>query len=89
MHRFAFAVLAVAGLLPSVAFAEEFGGTCAYGLAERGREVKTNCSINWTNPGTGKTYCFSSEQSKSLFLQDPEENIRKAEDRFAKLQKKQ
>jgi len=54
-----------------------------------GREVKTSCSIHWTNPDTGKTYCFSSEQSKRLLLQDPEANIRKAEDRFAKLQKKQ
>ena len=89
MRRFAFAVLVIVVLLPPVSFAEEFAGTCAYGLAEWGREVKTNCSVNWTNPDTGKTYCFSGEQSKLLFLQDPEENIRKAEDRFAKLRKKQ
>lgn len=71
-----------------LAFAEEFGAIRAYGLAEWGREVKTKCSINWTNPHTGKTYRFSSEQSKLLFPPDPDENIRKAEDRFAKLQRK-
>jgi YHS domain-containing protein len=83
------ALLAVGALLPSLGEAEEFENTCAYALAERGVEVKTNCSVSWKNPATGKTYCFSTEQTKQLFLQDPEENIRKAEDIFAKLRKKQ
>jgi YHS domain-containing protein len=48
----------------------------------------TDCSVNWKDPETGKTYCFSNEQTKMLFLQDPEENIQKAEDAFARLLKK-
>jgi YHS domain-containing protein len=88
MRTFAFALFAAAVLLPTQALADEFETTCAYGLAERGVQVKTNCSISWKNPATGKVYCFSSEQTKQLFLQDPEENIRKAEDIFAKLRKK-
>ena len=89
MRTFSFALLAAAVLLPTAAVAEEFDKVCAYALAEHGAEKKTDCSINWTNPETGKTYCFSREQTKLLFLQDPEENIRKAEEVFAKLQKKQ
>jgi YHS domain-containing protein len=89
MRTFALALLVAAAFLPTSASAEEFGKTCAYALAERGVEVKTNCSISWRNPATGKIYCFSTEQTKQLFLQDPEENIRKAEDIFAKLRNKQ
>jgi YHS domain-containing protein len=89
MRTSVFALLAAAALLSTQALADEFEKTCAYALAERGAEVKTNCSISWENPATGKVYCFSSEQTKQLFLQDPEENIRKAEDIFAKLRKKQ
>ena len=51
------------------------------------RRTETNCSVNWKDPKTGKIYCFSNEQTKMLFLQDPEENISRAEDAFAKLQK--
>jgi len=85
----ALALLAFAALPPSLAEAQEFEKTCAYALAEHGTEKKTDCSVSWRNPATGKIYCFSTEQTKQLFLQDPEENIRKAEDVFAKLRKKQ
>ena len=88
MRMSSLALLAVAVPLPTPALAEEFEAICAYSLAEHGVERKTNCSINWTNPQTGKTYCFGSDQTKQPFLQDPEENIRKAEDIFAKLRKK-
>ena len=88
MRTLGFALLVAAALLPAKSVAEEFDKVCAYALAEHGAEKKTDCSINWTNPETGKTYCFSSEQTKLLFLQDPEENIRKAEDVFAKMRKK-
>jgi YHS domain-containing protein len=88
MRTLALALLIAVGLLPITAFAEEFQGTCAWALAERGAEKKTNCSVSWTDPGTGKTYCFSNEQTKMLFLQEPEENISRAENAFAKLRKK-
>lgn len=88
MRTLGFALFAAAALLPTKSVAEEFDKTCAYALAEHGAEKETDCSINWTNPETGKTYCFSREQTKLLFLQDPEENIRKAEETFAKLRNK-
>jgi YHS domain-containing protein len=84
----ALALLTLSGLLPVQGVAEEFEGTCAWALADRGVEKKTNCSVSWTDPGTGKTYCFSNEQTKMLFLQEPEENISRANDAFAKLRKK-
>ncbi|HEY1724893.1 MAG TPA: hypothetical protein VGF89_05690 [Steroidobacteraceae bacterium] len=55
----------------------EFGGMCVMGLAE-GQQVKTDCSINWTSPD-GKVYCFSSEDAKKQFLEDPNGNISRAE----------
>jgi YHS domain-containing protein len=88
IRTLAFASLAVSVLLPAYALAEEFESTCAWALADREVERKTNCSVNWKDPATGKTYCFSNEQTKQLFLQDPEENIRKAEQAFTKLREK-
>lgn len=75
--------------LSNLALAEEFESTCAWALAERGAERKTDCSVNWKDPETGKTYCFSNEQTEQLFLQDPKENIQKAAEAFAKLRKRQ
>jgi YHS domain-containing protein len=89
MRTLAFALLAASVLLPTLALAEEFDNICAWALADRGVERRTDCSVNWKDPETGKTYCFSNEQTKMLFVQDPEENIPKAEDAFAKLRKKQ
>jgi YHS domain-containing protein len=54
----------------------EFDDQCAMGLAE-GQTVKTDCSVNWAD-SDGKVYCFSSEESKTAFLKNPEENIQKA-----------
>jgi YHS domain-containing protein len=88
MRTLALTLLAVCALFPARASAAEFEGTCAWALAERGAERKTECSVNWKDPETGKTYCFSNEQTKMLFLQDPEDNIDRAEDAFARLRKK-
>lgn len=88
MRTVGFGLLAAAALLPTTSVAEEFDKVCAYALAEHGAERQTDCSIKWTNPETGKTYCFSREQTKLLFLQDAEENIHKAEEEFAKLRNK-
>ena len=52
--------------------------SCAMGLAS-GQLVKTNCSVNWTAPD-GKVYCFSSEELKTAFLKNPDENIQKAKE---------
>jgi YHS domain-containing protein len=54
----------------------EFDNSCTMGLAS-GQVVKTDCSVNWTSPD-GKTYCFSSNESKEAFLKNPQENIQKA-----------
>jgi hypothetical protein len=54
----------------------EFDDKCAMGMAE-GQTVKTDCSVNWTGPD-GKVYCFSTEDSKTAFLKNPDANIQKA-----------
>ncbi len=56
----------------------EFDGQCALGLAE-GHSIATNCSITWTAKD-GKRYCFSSEEAKKQFLEDPQGNISRALD---------
>ncbi len=60
-----------------LAHAEEFNKNCSMGMA-MGMEVKTDCSINWQNEG--KTYCFSSQESKDMFLADKGANMQKAMD---------
>ncbi len=54
----------------------EFGGQCAMAMAE-GKTEPTDCSIRWVAPD-GKVYCFSNEQSKKSFLEDPQGNIERA-----------
>lgn len=63
---------------------EEFKGSCAYGLAELGVDVKTDCSIRWANPKTGKVYCFGNEEVLVKFLKDPAASVAKAEQVHAK-----
>ena len=65
----------------------EFDGSCAWGLAEFGAIVPTDCSVSWIDPDTHKTYCFSSEKSKQSFLQNPDENERRAAEKGRKLEK--
>jgi YHS domain-containing protein len=56
----------------------EFGGQCAMGLSE-GHSIATDCTITWTAKD-GKRYCFSSEDAKKQFLEDPQGNIERALD---------
>lgn len=42
----------------------QYGNHCAMGLV-KGLQVATDCSINWTDTTTNKTYCFSSEAMKT------------------------
>ena len=58
----------------------EFDNSGAMGLAS-GKMVKTDCSVNWKAPD-GKVYCFSTEEAKTTFLKDPDENIQKAKEFF-------
>ena len=58
----------------------EFGGMCAVGLSD-GKRVPTNCSVNWE--GDGKTYCFSGDEAKGIFLKDPAGILARAKERFA------
>jgi hypothetical protein len=82
------AVLVVLTLLVSSLVAaanEQFGGSCAFGLSELGVDVKTDCSIRWADPKTGKLYCFGNEEVLAKFLKDPNANVRKAEETYARL----
>lgn len=66
---------------------EQFKGSCAYGLSEFGVDVKTDCSIRWADPATGKMYCFGNEEVLGKFLKDPATNIRKAEQTYVRYSK--
>lgn len=66
---------------------EEFKGSCAFGLSEYGVDVRTDCSIRWANPATGRIYCFGNEDVLAKFLKDPGTNIRKAEQTYARYSK--
>ena len=79
-----FSALALVCLSTPVS-AGEFKDHCANGLANYELLVETDCSIDWKNDKTGKTYCFSSEKSRAQFMQDAEGNVAKAEKNFAEL----
>lgn len=59
----------------------EYDGLCVMGLAE-GKRIRTECRVTWKNED-GKTYCFASEDAKSVFLKSPARNIQLANDHFA------
>jgi YHS domain-containing protein len=46
----------------------QFGNMCAMGLANH-KKVQTDCSVNAVI--NGKTYCFSNEEAKGLFMKSP------------------
>ncbi|MCE9633653.1 MAG: pentapeptide repeat-containing protein [Methylophilales bacterium] len=57
--------------------AAEADKNCAFGMA-MGAEVPTDCSVN--EVVDGKKLCFSSEESKSMFLANKNENMMKMQD---------
>ena len=68
-------------MFAGLAWAGEFGNQCTTGLSG-GQMVKTDCSINAMFEG--KTYCFSSDESKSAFQMHPAETIANATSFYAK-----
>ncbi|MDQ7072268.1 MAG: hypothetical protein Q9N32_00185 [Gammaproteobacteria bacterium] len=59
----------------------EFGGLCVMGLAE-GKVIKTDCDITWLSDDN-KTYCFQSEDAKSVFIKDSTRNVERAKEFYA------
>jgi YHS domain-containing protein len=62
--------------MATAALAGEFGNLCAASLAG-GKETPTDCSIN--GQYLGKTYCFGSKEAMGLFMQNPKDNLAKAQ----------
>ena len=54
----------------------EFGNMCSMALA-MGKDVQTDCSIN--GQYLGKTYCFCSQEAMTQFMQNPKDNLAKAQ----------
>jgi hypothetical protein len=54
----------------------EFGNMCAASLAG-GMETQTDCSIN--GEYLGKTHCFGSKEAMGMFMQNPKDNLAKAQ----------
>jgi len=79
------ALLVCAALIPAragtPAAAAEFGGQCVEGLSQ-GRHIMTQCAVTWADKD-GKTYCFSSEDARKSFLENPGANLQKARDFIA------
>ena len=61
------------------AFGEEFENFCTTSLSE-GNFTATDCSVS--KEFDGKTYCFGNQTGKDIFLEDPQEVIKKAEKFF-------
>jgi YHS domain-containing protein len=61
----------------------EFGNMCAASLAG-GKETPTDCSIN--GQYLGKTYCFGSKEAMGLFMQNPKDNLAKAQTYYSSKQ---
>lgn len=85
-----FVALCASLLIAGTAFAAapattgEFGGHDAMGLA-MGKQIQTDCKINWTDPKTSKEYCFSTEAMKKDWAKNTAMNTEKATKEYAKL----
>jgi hypothetical protein len=50
-----------------------------------GALIHTDCSINWTDPDNGKTYCFNSATSQVYFANWPKTYAAKAAEALEKM----
>ena len=55
----------------------EFANNDPLGLAA-GVAIWADCSINWTDPDSGRRYCFSSATSLVVFLESPHTYLARA-----------
>ena len=85
----AFAVLAL--VATGSVFAEtatavtgKYNNNCALGMTT-GKEVKTNCEINWTDTATKETFCFGNEQARTDWSKDTANNEKLANTHWEKL----
>ena len=60
----------------AMALTGEYGNMCTMGLA-LGKDIQTDCSIN--AQVQGKTYCFGSKEAMAQFMQNPKDNLAKAQ----------
>ncbi|OIQ95341.1 secreted effector protein pipB2 [mine drainage metagenome] len=81
MKIFQIMIAAMLFCLTGSAVADEFNGQCAMGLAS-GMMVQTKCEVNAMFEG--KRYCFSSQESKTKFLENPKAMATKAAEFYAK-----
>ena len=56
----------------------EFANHDPVGLMS-GALIKTDCSMNWTDPDSRKLFCFTTGTSLVYFLQWPKTNIERAQ----------
>jgi hypothetical protein len=80
----AIASLLVAGSAFASPTTGEYGNHCAWGLT-MGKQVATDCKINWTDSTSHKTYCFSSDEAKTNWAKDTTTNTKKADAEFSKV----
>ena len=73
---FAGALLLGLGTTAALAVTGEFNNMCTMGLAS-GKDIQTDCSIN--SQILGRTYCFGSKEAMGLFMQNPKDNLAKAQ----------
>ena len=63
----------------ALAVTGEFGNRDAMSLVN-GKDTPTDCSINESYGG--KTYCFSSQKAREVFMKSPAENLAKAQKNY-------
>lgn len=91
MRKILLAGVLVSAFVAGEAFAAapanaEFAGWCAQNLVN-GKQVATDCSINWTDEKTHKLYCFASNGLKTEWAKNTEENVKKALEHYTNLSK--
>ena len=81
MKTFQMLVVVMLFSLTGLALADEFNAQCTTGLANN-MLIQTKCEEHAMFEG--KTYCFSSQESKAKFLENPKLTVQKAAEFYAK-----